>query len=156
MVVLSKTDRVTRFSEVEEEIRSINSHARCIPARFGDVDPEMLQKTGTERVFGSAAAHVSGIESFALDFAGPVSKALLERFLALLVDLRGADLLRVKGVVALDTGEHVAVQGVRQAGANRDLETALSQYAALVSSCTQCHAHVRTSKTITFETPKPR
>jgi G3E family GTPase len=113
VVVLSKTDRVTRFSEVEEEIRSINSHARCIPARFGDVDPEMLQKTGTERVFGSAAAHVSGIESFALDFAGPVSKALLERFLALLVDLRGADLLRVKGVVALDTGEHVAVQGVR-------------------------------------------
>jgi G3E family GTPase len=113
VVVLSKTDRVTRFSGVEEEIRSINSHARCIPARFGDVDPAMLQKTATERVFWSGAAHVSGIESFALHFAGPVSKALLERFLALLVDLRGADLLRVKGVVALDTGEHVAVQGVR-------------------------------------------
>ena len=27
--------------------------------------------------------------------------------------LRGADLLRVKGIVALDGGEHVAVQGVR-------------------------------------------
>jgi hypothetical protein len=30
-----------------------------------------------------------------------------------LVDLRGSDLLRVKGIVALESGEHVAVQGVR-------------------------------------------
>jgi G3E family GTPase len=30
-----------------------------------------------------------------------------------LVDLRGADLLRVKGVVALEGGEAVLVQGVR-------------------------------------------
>jgi G3E family GTPase len=113
VLVLSKTDRVASFSGVEEEIRSINSNARCVPARFGDVDPAILDKPGTDRVFSSVAAHASGIESFALDFSRPVSRALLERFLAVLVDLRGADLLRVKGVVALDTGEHVAVQGVR-------------------------------------------
>jgi G3E family GTPase len=37
----------------------------------------------------------------------------VEQFLAVLVDLRGADLLRVKGVLALDDGQYVAVQGVR-------------------------------------------
>ncbi len=31
----------------------------------------------------------------------------------MLVDLRGADLLRVKGIVGLEGGGHAAVQGVR-------------------------------------------
>jgi hypothetical protein len=47
-----------------------------------------------------------------------------------------------------------AVRGIREASANRDLENALSHYADLVSSCTQCHAHVRASKTISFEAPR--
>jgi len=59
------------------------------------------------------AHHDHGINTFHLKFDRPPRKDLLERFLALLVELRGADLLRVKGIVALDGGEHVAVQGVR-------------------------------------------
>jgi len=116
VIVLSKVDRAGNLSGVEEEIRSINSEARRIPARFGDVDPALLAanpKSGTDPVFSSIAAHASGIASFVLGFPAPVSKALLERFLSVLVDLRGTDLLRVKGIVALDSGEHVAVQGVR-------------------------------------------
>jgi G3E family GTPase len=113
VIVLSKTDRTADLSSVTEEVTQINPQARRVPARFGDIDPAILQKTGTDHVFSSAAAHASAIESFVLTFPGPVSRALLERFLAVLVDLRGADLLRVKGVVALDSGEHVAVQGVR-------------------------------------------
>jgi G3E family GTPase len=42
-----------------------------------------------------------------------VPHALLERFLGLLVELRGAGLLRVKGVVAVEDGQRVLVQGVR-------------------------------------------
>ena len=116
VIVLSKMDRVGNLPGVEEEIRSINPEARRIPARFGDVDPALLAanpKSGTDHVFSSTAAHAAGIASFVLGFPAPVSKALLERFLAVLVDLRGTDLLRVKGIVALDNGEHVAVQGVR-------------------------------------------
>ena len=41
-----------------------------------------------------------------------VPRALLQQFLSTLVDLRGADLLRVKGFVPTETGL-VAVQGVR-------------------------------------------
>ena len=113
VIVLSKTDRTADLSSVTAEVTQINPQARRVPARFGDIDPAILQKTGTDHVFSPAAAHASGIESFVLAFPGPVSRALLERFLAVLVELRGTDLLRVKGVVALDTGEHVAVQGVR-------------------------------------------
>lgn len=113
VIVLSKIDRCPDFSGMESQVRALNPHARCIPARFGDVDPELLEKSGTDHVFSSVAHHDHGINTFHLEFERPPRKHLLERFLALLVELRGADLLRVKGIVALDGGEHVAVQGVR-------------------------------------------
>jgi G3E family GTPase len=113
VIVLSKTDRAGDFSPLEEEIRAINPQARRIAARFGDVDPAFLEKTGTVPVFSPVAHHDRGIHTFVLRFDAPPRKDLLERVLALLVELRGADLLRVKGIVALDGGEHVAVQGVR-------------------------------------------
>jgi G3E family GTPase len=122
VVVLSKTDRVASFLGVEEEIRAINPEAPRVAARFGDVDPAILQnpgtrKSGTGRVFSAdfphEAAHPSGIHSFFLELAEPVAQDLLERFLAVLVDLCGADLLRVKGIVALQGGQYAAVQGVR-------------------------------------------
>jgi G3E family GTPase len=98
---------------LENEIRALNPHARRLPARFGDVDPALLEKSGADPVFSPLAHHDHGIHSFVLGFDRPPRKDLLERFLALLVELRGADLLRVKGIVALAGGEHVAVQGVR-------------------------------------------
>jgi G3E family GTPase len=113
VIVLSKTDRAANLSSVTEEVTRINPQARRVPARFGDIDPAILEKTGTGHVFSSTAAHASGIASFVLRFPAPVSKTLLERFLSVLVELRGTDLLRVKGIVALDNGEHVVVQGVR-------------------------------------------
>jgi G3E family GTPase len=113
VIVFSKTDRTVDFSGVENAIRELNPHARCIPARFGDVDPALLEKSGTDPVFSAVAHHDRGINSFHLKFDPPPRKDVLERFLGLLAELRGADLLRVKGIVALAGGEHVAVQGVR-------------------------------------------
>ena len=113
VIVLSKTDRVADFSALEEELGNLNPYARRIPARFGNVDPALLEKSGTDHVFSPVAHHDRGIHTFVLKFDAPPRKDLLERFLALLVELRGADLLRVKGIVGLDGGEHVAVQGVR-------------------------------------------
>ncbi len=117
VIVLSKVDRATELSTLTEEVKALNPHARRIPARFGDVDPavleNVLEKSATDPVFSPVAQHDRGINTFHLEFDRPPRKDLLERFLALLVELRGADLLRVKGIVALDGGEHVAVQGVR-------------------------------------------
>lgn len=117
VVVLSKTDRAGDLAAVRAEVAAINGHAECIPARFGDIDPALLQRTGTDHVSPSSAspadAHPAGINTFVLTFRHSVAKALLERFLAVLVDLRGSDLLRVKGVVAVEEGGAVLVQGVR-------------------------------------------
>jgi len=114
VVVLSKIDRPSaRPDEVRHEIESLNATAACLEASFGALDPELLQKSGTDHVFSETAAHATGIHSFTLKFDNPVPKDLLERFLAVLVELRGADLLRVKGVVALQGNERVLVQGVR-------------------------------------------
>ena len=113
VVVLSKADRASDLAAIEQEVRALNPQAQCLRARFGDIDPAILERTAREPVLSHAAAHPAGIRSFVLDFGKPVAKTLLERFLGLLAELRGADLLRIKGVVALENGECVAVQGVR-------------------------------------------
>jgi G3E family GTPase len=113
VVVLSKVDRAADVAVAENEVRGLNPHAERIRASFGEVDPAILGKVGPAPALSPAAAHPAGIRSFVLPLERPVAKDLLERFLALLADLRGADLLRVKGVVALDNGQYVTVQGVR-------------------------------------------
>jgi G3E family GTPase len=112
VVVLSKVDRAADARLAVAEVESINPQAALIHARFGELDPSLL-KPGTDHVFSATATHAGHIATFALQFPNPIERELLERFLALLVDLRGADLLRVKGVVALQDGATVLVQGVR-------------------------------------------
>jgi G3E family GTPase len=113
VVVLSKADRAGDTTSAEAEVRDLNSSVTCIRAEFGDVDPAALLsiRPGTDHVF-SPARHSSAIRSFALRFEQPVRRELLQRFLSTLVELRGADLLRVKGFVPVEDGL-VAVQGVR-------------------------------------------
>jgi G3E family GTPase len=113
VVVLSKVDRTDDTASIEAEVRDLNSTVACIRAEFGNVDPGALLniKPGTDHVF-SPAGHNSAIRSFVLRFDQPVRRELLQRFLSTLIDLRGADLLRVKGFVPLEDGL-VAVQGVR-------------------------------------------
>jgi G3E family GTPase len=113
LVVLSKVDRACDLSAVEAEVRALNPAAEQVRARFGDVDPALFQREVGQPRFDAGAVHPGGIRSFVFAPPGRISKDLLERFLALLVELRGADLLRVKGIVAVDDGQCVAVQGVR-------------------------------------------
>lgn len=116
VVVFSKVDRVDTLEGVRREVHGVNPSVRCIPAAFGEVEPAMLLEAsmgGAAFPPPAGATHAIGIETFVLRFERPVRRTLLERFIAALVELRGADLLRVKGMVRLDTGELVLVQGVR-------------------------------------------
>jgi G3E family GTPase len=115
VVVLSKTDRAGDAAAAESEVRAFNPLAKCIRAQFGEVDPAVLlrAKTATDHVFGQTPSHSSTIRSFALKFERPVRRELLQQFIATLVDLRGADLLRIKGIVRLTDHQLVLVQGVR-------------------------------------------
>jgi G3E family GTPase len=114
LVVLSKVDRARDTAEAEAEVRALNPGVRCIAARYGEVDPAAILEVhpGKEPIL-RPAAHSGAIRSFVLAFDAPVPRALLEHFIATLVELRGADLLRVKGVVPLAEGGSVLVQGVR-------------------------------------------
>ena len=113
VVVLSKVDRAADMASAEAEVRELNAGVTCIRAQFGNVDPAtLLQVKPAAHGWPEAAAHNGAIRSFALRFDQPVRRELLQRFLSTLVDLRGADLLRVKGFVPVEGGL-VAVQGVR-------------------------------------------
>ena len=112
VVVLSKIDRSSDVSRVESEVRALNPAVECIPARYGAVDSKtLLEVTPTERAF-RPAKHDGSIRSFSMKFAQPVRRELLQHFIATLVELRGKDLLRVKGFVPVEEGL-VIVQGVR-------------------------------------------
>jgi G3E family GTPase len=113
VVVLSKVDRAGDTVGVQAEVRMLNPAVLCIPARYGDADSRAIleAKPGTDHVF-PAPVHGSAVRSFVLNFERPVRRALLQQFLSSLVELRGADLLRVKGFVPVEEGL-VLVQGVR-------------------------------------------
>ena len=115
IVVLSKVDRAADISAAQSEVRELNPTARCIPAQYGEVEPAVIleAKPGTDHVFSAAATHASAIRSFALRFDRPVRRELLQQFISTLVELRGADLLRVKGIVPVEKDGFVLVQGVR-------------------------------------------
>jgi G3E family GTPase len=112
VVVLSKTDRAADLSSTRQEILSLNPAVECIPARFGDVDARLLLETRTGQKAFDSARHSGAIRSFSMKFERPVRRELLQHFIATLVELRGKDLLRVKGFVPVEGGL-VAVQGVR-------------------------------------------
>ena len=112
IVVLSKVDRGDA-ARAEAEVRGLNAGVTCIQATFGDVDPQVLlgvMPQGTRQF--PATQHSSNIRSFALRFDQPVRRELLQQFLSTLIELRGPDLLRVKGFVPVESGL-VAIQGVR-------------------------------------------
>jgi G3E family GTPase len=114
LVVLSKIDRAANTTEAEAEVRALNPGVQCIAARYGEVDPgTILEVHPARQPIVRPVAHSGAIRSFVLKFESPVARTLLEQFIATLVELRGADLLRVKGVVPLEEGVSVLVQGVR-------------------------------------------
>jgi G3E family GTPase len=113
LVVLSKVDRAGDLEKVRSEVRALNPAVQCIAAAHGEVDAGAIleAKPGTDHVF-APVTHSGAIRSFSMKFEAPVRRELLQRFISTLVELRGADLLRVKGIVPLEDGP-VLVQGVR-------------------------------------------
>ena len=49
-----------------------------------------------------------------------------------------------------------SVQGLHEAVVKRDIDAALTEYSALISSCTRCHAEVRRLRVVSFKLPAPR
>ena len=109
-IVLSKTDRAdaAAVATLEARIAALSAAPRAA-ASHGAIDPAFLLDESLDLAARVAAyehdhahAHSHGIGSFALFFDTPLPWAAFEQVMAVLTALRGADLLRVKGLVAVE------------------------------------------------------
>jgi G3E family GTPase len=104
-IIVTKSD----LADAGATERLIERIARLNPApvgiaRNGEIDPSFLldEPPAVRRNFDLGEAdHTHGLDSFSLIFDEPLSWPGFEQAMAVLMSLRGPDLLRVKGLVAL-------------------------------------------------------
>lgn len=127
-LILTKTDLLSGTAdELEGRLRQINPAATLLTARFGDLDPERLfagaprfpphamTRAAQPPAGGHFGAHDAELSSFALVRAAPLPAVVLSLLLEALADHCGADLLRLKGIVAIteSPGRPAVVHGVQ-------------------------------------------
>jgi len=116
-LVLTKTDLVAEQpAAVLERLAALNPSAPVLPALFGDIDPGRLFDACIWEASGKLAGvehaphrhhgahdrgHDARIACFALIRDEPIPAVALTLFLEVLAEHCGADLLRVKGIVAI-------------------------------------------------------
>ncbi len=131
-IVITKSDLAQPevVATLQAELRRINPMARQTVAVAGAVEPEFVLSVGldraqvqpdaVERWLGPLEAgdhahpHTHDISTFTLWFEQPFEREVFERSIEVLTSLRGADLLRVKGLVNV-RGESgpIVIQGVQ-------------------------------------------
>ncbi len=135
-LVITKSDLAgpQAVEELAQTLKQINPSAQHIVAIAGAVEPNLILSVGLDRVriqqeaverwvgkaqeghgeHGEHHHHTHNISTFTLWFEQPFERAVFERCVEVLTSLRGADLLRVKGLVNV-VGEAgpVVVQGVQ-------------------------------------------
>ena len=108
-IVVSKTDisdAKTRRN-LTAMLEDLNPRAAIDVAVRGDIDPKTLTDTGqTDAIerhsgFVAEASHSDGIVSFVMRDETPLIWPVFQRAMETLVGLRGADLLRIKGLLNL-------------------------------------------------------
>jgi G3E family GTPase len=125
-LVVNKIDLVddTALAAVEHRLRSINAVAEVVRATFGKVDLSAVLGIGAfdlDRVLEmdpqflaqSDHLHDQSVTSVGIDLPGEVEPGRLNRWLGKLLSEKGADIFRMKGIVALSGEERRYVfQGV--------------------------------------------
>jgi G3E family GTPase len=103
-LVLSKAD-LTEASAIEQltnRLRVLNPRADILIADHGAIDPRGLTEPAQSLrlgAFTAEATHADDIRSFVLCEDQPIPWEALARTVEMLIALRGADLMRVKGLV---------------------------------------------------------
>jgi G3E family GTPase len=127
-IVLTKTDLAepAGTAALTEQIAGLTA-APMISAVNGEIDPaylldERLSLPVRVPEHDHAHAHSHGIESFAVTFERPLNWPAFEQAMAVLTALRGPDLLRVKGIVAVEGTRGPVVIHAVQHTAHRPIE----------------------------------
>jgi len=109
-IVLSKTDcaDAAAVAALTERIAGLTA-APIAPAAQGRIAPAFVLDESLDLAARAAGhdhdhahAHTHGIDSFVLFFDRPLPWPVFEQAMAVLTAMRGADLLRVKGLVAVE------------------------------------------------------
>lgn len=125
-IVLTKTD-IADPSSLIEEISSLTA-APVERAVNGTIDPAYLLDERLELAARTipehdhAHAHSHGIDSFVVMFDRPLNWPAFEQSMAVLTALRGPDLLRVKGIIAVEGATGPVVVHAVQHTAHRPIE----------------------------------
>ncbi len=91
-------------SALSARLRSLNGNADILEAVNGKLDPSALVEPAgeTRNAFVAEAEHSDGIASFVLTESEPMPWAVFARVMDVLITMRGADLLRVKGFLNVE------------------------------------------------------
>ena len=129
-IVLSKTDAAdaAAIDRLTAHLREFSA-APVMAASHGAIDPGFLLDEAPDLAARLAAhhhdhahAHSDGIDSFPLFFDAPLPWPVFEQVMAVLTALRGPDLLRVKGLVAVRGCKGPVVLHAVQHVAHRPIE----------------------------------
>jgi G3E family GTPase len=102
-LVISKTDLATptTVERLTHRLQGLNTRATIDIAIGGELDPARVVEpaAGERGGFVAEAAHSDGIASFVIEQEAPIEWLVFARAMETLIGLRGADLLRVKGIL---------------------------------------------------------
>jgi G3E family GTPase len=105
-IVVSKTDLATptTVESLTERLTQLNPRAAIDIAVAGALDPSrLIEPASHERgAFVAEAEHADGVTSFVITQDRPIAWPTFSRAMETLIALRGADLLRVKGILDVE------------------------------------------------------
>jgi G3E family GTPase len=105
-LVITKTDIAGEGASaaLTTQLRTLNPGAEILEAVHGELDPTRLTEAASDQrnTFVAEAAHSDGIGSFVLTQEKPIPWVVFARSMDALMQLRGPDLLRVKGFLNVE------------------------------------------------------
>jgi G3E family GTPase len=105
-LVITKTDIAGEGARaaLTAQLRAFNPGAEILEAINGELDPSRLTEAASDQrnAFVAEAAHSDGIGSFVFTQEKPMPWAVFARSMDALMQLRGPDLLRVKGFLNVE------------------------------------------------------
>jgi G3E family GTPase len=115
VLVVTKVDVATPDG-LEARLRALNPGADVVEAAFGDVEPARLfgRSRSDPRNFPSAGGHAHGdVRAFCLVLERPLDWTAFGIWLTMLLQARGGDLFRVKGLLDVGAEGPLLLNGVQ-------------------------------------------
>jgi G3E family GTPase len=103
---------------VTARLRRLNPAAPIVESVFGDVEPSALFDGGTARdprdlEFDDSPEHAHEVRAFCITFDEPLDWTAFGIWLTMLLQARGADVLRVKGLLDVGADGPIVLNGVQ-------------------------------------------